>query len=53
MMTIIMEADIPPYLTDGFKETLHMFCEEYGDVKIVRIDDDNDKPAEQMRMGGL
>ena len=50
---ILMEADVPPYMLEGLKEDIAMYCEKYGDVKIVKIDDKSNKPAEQMKMGGI
>ena len=49
---ILMEADVPPYLVDGLKEDIAMYCEKYGDVKIIQIDDGS-RPVEQMKMGGM
>lgn len=50
---ILLEADVPPYLVDGLKEDMAMYCEKYGDVKIIRIDDGSDKKVEQMKIGGI
>lgn len=53
MLTLVFQADIPPHAVHGVKETIEMALEPYGDVKLVRVDDDESKPGEQMKMGGI
>lgn len=52
IVRLVMEADVPSYLVEGLKEDMAMYCEKYGDVKIIQVDDGS-RPVEQMKIGGL
>lgn len=43
MLTITMKVNAPAGKAIGIKEDLAMYCEKFGDVKVVSIEDDSDE----------
>ena len=50
MVRIILESSCPGHALQALKESLAAYCEKYGDVKVVSIEET--EIAEQMEIGG-
>lgn len=49
MLTIVCQVDRPPGQAIGVKEDLAMYCEKFGDVRVVSVTETH---PEQLRIGG-
>jgi len=49
MLTIIVQVDRPPGQAIGVKEDLAMYCERFGDARVVSV---TETVPEQLRIGG-
>lgn len=49
MLTIVLHVDRPAGQAIGVKEDLAMYCEKYGDVRVVSVTETH---PEQLRIGG-
>lgn len=49
MLTITIKANVPAADAQGIKERLAMDIEQYGDVKVVKVESDRGQ-EEQLRM---
>lgn len=37
MLTLIVQVDVPGWMAQGVKEDLAMYCDNYGDTKVVQV----------------
>lgn len=49
MLTITVQVDRPAGQAIGVKEELAMYCERFGDVRVVSVTETH---PEQMKIGG-
>jgi len=49
---ITLQVNAPPGQAIGIKEDLAMYCERYGDVLVISVQEPSAKPMEQMTIGG-
>lgn len=49
-MTIVIQVNAPPGSEQAVKESLAMFCERFGDCRVVEIRED--KVEQQTFLGG-
>lgn len=49
MLTITIQVNAPPGAAQGIKEALAMYLEQYGDTRVVSIEE---KTPEQTKIGG-
>lgn len=49
MLTITIQVDRPAGQAIGIKEEFAMYCEHYGDVRVVSV---TETYPEQMKIGG-
>lgn len=50
MLTIVLQVDRPPGQAIGVKEDLAMYCEKFGDARVVSVTETH---PEQMRLDGI
>jgi len=49
---ITFQVNAPPGQAIGIKEDLAMYCERYGDVQVISVQEPPARPMEQMTIGG-
>ena len=37
MLTLIVQVNVPSWMAQGVKEDLAMYCDNYGDTKVVEV----------------
>ncbi len=52
MLIITIQANAPPGQAIGIKEDLAMYCERYGDVRVISVQEPPARTMEQMTIGG-
>lgn len=48
MLTITIKVNAPVWAAQGVKEWIAMVLEDFGDVRVVSIEDDLEKPGAQV-----
>ena len=49
-MTIVIQINAPPGSEQAVKEALAIYCERFGDCRVVEVREDQ---VEQIKMGGV
>lgn len=52
MLFITIQVNAPAVAAIGIKEDLAMYCERYGDVRVISVQEPPSRPMEQMTIGG-
>lgn len=48
MYRITIECRVPPFALHGLKEELAMYCERFGDCRVVSVDEVQERTFDQM-----
>ena len=51
MLTVTLQVDAPPGRAIGIKEHLAMYCERFGDTRVISIEEQKPREMEQMEIG--
>lgn len=46
MIKVVLSVNAPPEATQSIKETLAMYCERFGDTRVVSITTDGQRPSQ-------
>lgn len=53
MIQITIQVNAPPGKAIGIKEDLAMYCERYGDTKVVKVEEILPEQMQMMPEGGM